>query len=62
MKQMPSLPTHQEIADTMCKFIYKHVDFHAAHNRENLDDLIADLIQYRDTLPTVQDYIDAGEL
>jgi len=57
-----TLPTHETIAAEIRKFVDAHVDFHAAHNRENLEDIIADLIQYRDTLPTVQDYIDANEL
>lgn len=57
-----TLPPHEEIATNILKLVKSHVDFHAAHNRENLDDLIADLIQYRDTLPTVQDYIAQNEL
>ena len=38
--------------------------WHAAgrHNRENLDDLISDLVQYRDTLPTADEYMAKGML
>ena len=32
------------------------------HNRETLDDLISDLIQYRKTLPTADEYMRAGKL
>mgnify|MGYP000028917183 FL=1 len=32
------------------------------HNRENLDDLISDLVQYRDTLPTADEYMAKGML
>ena len=32
------------------------------HNRETLDDLIADLIQYRNTLPTADEYMESGRL
>lgn len=57
-----TMPSHEGIAKEIRHIIECNVDFHAAHNRENLDDIIADLIQYRDTLPTVQEYIEAGEL
>ena len=55
-------PTHDTIATEIHKLVNAHVNFHAAHNRENLDDLIYDLIQYMQTLPTVGQYIDANEL
>ena len=32
------------------------------HNRETLDDLISDLIQYRDTLPTANEYMESGRI
>jgi hypothetical protein len=32
------------------------------HNRETLDDLISDLIQYRKTLPTADEYMEKGVL
>ena len=32
------------------------------HNRETLDDLISDLIQYRKTLPTANEYMESGRL
>ena len=57
-----TLPTHEEIATEIRKFVEAHVDCPYSHNRENLNDLIADLIQYRETLPTVSKYLMAGEL
>jgi len=32
------------------------------HNRETLDDLIDDLVKFRNTLPTVEEYTEEGRL
>lgn len=48
-------------ADTIRRFD-RNMGFIGVHNRENLDDLIADLLQYRDTLPTADEYMKAGLL
>ena len=32
------------------------------HNRETLNDLIHDLVRYRHTLPTADEYMEAGRL
>jgi len=57
-----SLPPHAEIRDQINKIVQSNLECSFAHNRENLEDVIADLIQYRDTLPTIQEYMDANEL
>ncbi len=55
-------PTHESISIEVHKIVKGNMDFHAEHNRESLDDLISDLIQYRNTLPTVNEYLIANEL
>lgn len=59
---MQNYPTHEEIAKTILKLVNRNLDHQCAHNRENLDDIIADLMQYRDTIPTVEEYIDKNLL
>jgi len=50
-------PTHEEIYKQMLELFNGNVNYPGMHNRESLDDLISDLIQYRSTLPTVNEYI-----
>jgi hypothetical protein len=55
-------PTHEEIAAQILKLVNSNLNHQCAHNRENLDDIIADLQQYIKSIPTVQEYIDKNLL
>ena len=59
---MKNYPTHEEIAEQILKLVEANLNCPHAHHRENLDDIIADLMQYRDTIPTVEEYIDKNLL
>ena len=54
---MPKYPTHEEIADRIMKLVEANLNCPHTHHRENLDDIISDLKHYRDTIPTVEEYI-----
>jgi hypothetical protein len=56
MNNTVNFPTHEEIAEQILKLVNNNLGFYM--NRENLDDIIADLQQYRESIPSVQDYID----
>ena len=60
--QQYKLTTHEKINDTVKELVEANMNFHGEHNRESLDDLIADLTQYRDSLPTCEEYMEANEL
>lgn len=55
-------PTHSKISAEVHNFVNLCMDTEHSHNREGLDDLIADLLHYRNTLPTVEEYVETGEL
>ena len=55
---MKYYPAHEVIADQIMKLVEVNLNCPHTHNRENLDDIIADLMQYRDRIPTVEEYID----
>lgn len=55
---MKHYPTHEEIADQILKLVESNLACPHTHNRENLDDIIADLQQYMESIPSIQDYID----
>ncbi len=59
---MTEYPTHEQIADQIMKLVESNLQCPHTHNRENLDDIIADLIQYRDSIPTIVEYIDKNLL
>ena len=59
---MKEYPTHEQIADQIMKLVEANLNCPHTHHRENLDDIIADLKYYRDTLPTVEEYIDKNLL
>lgn len=59
---MKQLPTHEEIYEQIRKLVLGNCNHASMHNRESLDDLIADLEQYRDTLPSIGDYLEANQL
>ena len=55
-------PTHEWIGAVIGTIVRANLDITAAHNRENLDDIIADLIALRDKLPNTHQYYLNGEL
>jgi hypothetical protein len=55
---MKHYPTHEEIAEQILKLVNNNLGCPHTHNRENLDDIIADLQQYMERIPSIQDYID----
>lgn len=59
---MKQYPTHEEIAEQIMKLVNLNLNCPHTHHRENLDDIIADLKYYRDTIPTVNEYYEAGKL
>ncbi len=59
---MTEYPTHTQIAAEVHKFVSLCIDTKYSHNREGLDDLIADLMQYRKQIPTAAEYLDKNLL
>lgn len=58
-----NFPSHTDIGMEVEAIVWGNALFDPhQHNRETLDDLISDLIQYRDTLPTADEYMNAGKL
>ena len=56
-------PSHTDIGMEVEGIVHANAFFDKyQHNRETLDDLIADLIQYRNTLPTADEYMESGRL
>lgn len=56
-------PSHTNIGMEVEGIVHSNAFFDKhQHNRETLDDLISDLIQYRNTLPTVDEYIESGKI
>ena len=62
-KAEKTFPSHTEIGMNVEAIVHGNALFDPhQHSRESLDDLISDLIQYRDTLPTADEYMEAGRL
>ena len=58
-----NFPSHTNIGMEVEAIVHGNALFDPhQHNRETLNDLISDLIQYRDTLPTADEYMQAGRL
>ena len=55
-------PTHAQIAAEVNKLVSLCIDTKHSHNREGLDDLIADLMQYRKQIPTAEEYFNKNLL
>jgi hypothetical protein len=55
-------PTHEEIATQILAIVNGNLDCACAHNRENLNDIIQDLLRYRESIPTVSDYAEKNLL
>ena len=62
MTKTTKYPTHEEIRTEIVKHVFDNLSCEQQHHRENLDDIISDLIQYRDTLPTPREYMAVNEL
>jgi len=61
MKEVSKLETHTEILVTIHKLVNRNITPYE-HARESIDDIISDLMDYRDTLPTIDAYMEAKEL
>lgn len=62
-KEEKKFPSHTNIGMEVEAIVHGNALFDKhQHNRETLDDLISDLIQYRKTLPTADEYMQAGRL
>jgi hypothetical protein len=59
---MKHYPTHEEIYEQIRKLVNGNCNHASMHNRESLDDLIADLEQYRNTIPSIEEYLEVNEL
>lgn len=59
---MKTIPSHAEIAKQVIEFVDLCINTSSSHNREGLDDLIADLMQYRNTIASVEEYMDKNML
>ncbi len=59
---MKHYPTHEEISNTIQYLVTNNLNCPHTHNRENLDDIISDLEQYRDSIPTIEEYLEVNLL
>lgn len=59
---MKTMPSHTEIAEQVTEFVGLCMNTDFSHNREGLDILIADLMQYRNTIASVEEYMDKNLL
>ena len=56
------MPSHTEVAIEVDKIVDGWSDCDSSHNREDLDDLISDLCQYRESIATTDEYFRANQL
>jgi len=56
------MPSHTEVAKEVDKLVDGWRDCDSTHNREDLDDLIHDLCQYRESIATTDEYLRANQL
>lgn len=61
MKQTHKFETHEAILKKISQLVDGNITPYE-HGRESLDDIINDLIDFRNTLPSVDAYMQAGEL
>ena len=55
--------SHTEIGMTVEAIVHSNALFDShQHNREALNNLVTELIEYRDSLPTVEEYVKSGRL
>ena len=58
-----NFPSHTNIGMEVEAIVHSNALFDPhQHNRETLDNLISDLIEYRDSLPSVEEYVKSGRL
>ena len=55
-------PKHDRINTEMRNIVSKNISIGHEHARETLDDVIADLIQYRDSIATSDEYVKKNSL
>jgi hypothetical protein len=57
-------PTHEEILSNIREIVDENIGHGEGHehSRETLDDIIGDLVQYRNGLPSADDYMRGGKL
>ena len=57
-------PTHEEILSNIREIVDENIGYSEGreHSRETLDDIISDLVQYRNGLPSAEDYMKGGKL
>lgn len=56
-KVRPEFPPSKSIKKEVDKIVAKNMNFTYVHARKNLEDLITDLIKYKDSLPSEEDYV-----
>ncbi len=61
MKEISKLDTHSEIIAMIHKLVKGNINPYE-HARESIEDIINDLKDYKDTLPTIDAYMEANEL
>ena len=55
--------THTEIGMNVEAIVHSNALFDShQHSRVSLNNLITDLIQYRDSLPTIEEYVRSGRI
>jgi hypothetical protein len=59
---MKYYPSHEEIEEQINNLVKANLGCQSMHNRENLDDIIADLEQYRDQIPSIDEYLEVNAL
>ncbi len=57
-------PTHEEILSNIREIVDENIGYSEGreHSRETLNDIIDDLVQYRNGLPSTDDYMKGGKL
>jgi len=57
-------PAHEEILSNIREIVDENIGHGEGreHSRETLDDIISDLAQYRNGLPSAEDYMKGGKL
>ena len=57
-------PTHEEILSNIREIVDENIGYNEGreHSRETLNDIIDDLVQYRNGLPSTDDYMKGGKL
>jgi hypothetical protein len=57
-------PTHEEILSNIREIVDENIGYSEGreHSRETLNDIIDDLVRYRNGLPSTDDYMKGGKL